>query len=350
MDYKIIYIEDLDADTRVLTLQKDNFKVEAIKPSNSIDSIINDINQKKPDLIILDYILTEGSDLKYCNAPTIASTLRSLIATDDFIERPIVLMSTQEKIIASYKKDYTSHDLFDYAITKESATKLNPEKFINRCISFIKSYQKIKKSNYDIVSILDTKQEILHSKLFVYLNENNKSLYEYSRFIYEHLIRCSGLLIGEDILSARLGISKDSKDWNNLLESLENYKYKGIFSDSYNRWWMPLIENWWKDKIGANYSLRHYNAEERTKILTKKLNLKLKTVNTSKNNYSTNYWVICKETKLPLDPFDGIELLDEEFKAWQDKDYVSIDGYLSDIEKYSKLVSEIDRKEMRTYK
>jgi len=350
MDYKILYIEDLDADTRVLTLQKDYFIIEAIKPSKTIDLIINDINEKKPDLIILDYILTEGSDLKYCNAPTIASTLRSLIATDSFIERPIILMSTQENIIASYKKDYTSHDLFDYAITKENATKINTEKFINRCISFINSYEKIKKLKFDIPLILQTSKETLHSKLFVYLNENNQSLYEYSRFIYEHIIRCSGLLIGEDILSARLGVSKNSKDWDKLLTLLETQKYNGIFSDSYNRWWMASIEKWWKDEIGSNYSLRHFTSEERIKILNKKLNLNLKAIQKSKNNFSTNYWVICKETKLPLDPINGLELLDEEFKAWQDKDYVSIDGYLNDIEKYSKLVSEIDRKEMRNFK
>ena len=93
MAYKILYIEDLEAETRNLTFKRDNFDVISIPPSDSIDKIINDINEINPDLIILDYILTEGSNLKFCNAPTVAATLRSLTAVEGFKERPIVLMS-----------------------------------------------------------------------------------------------------------------------------------------------------------------------------------------------------------------------------------------------------------------
>jgi ABC-type oligopeptide transport system ATPase subunit len=88
---------------------------------------------------------------------------------------------------------------------------------------------------------------------------------------------------------------------------------------------------------------------QRVEILKDKLGLELNLVKSSDKNLSTNYWSICKQTKLPLDPFDGIELLEEEFMPWQDKDYISIDGYLEDIETYSKIVSDIDRKEMRKY-
>jgi hypothetical protein len=351
MAYNILYIEDLDAETRNLTFARENFKIASLAPSDSIDEIINDINEANPDLIILDYILTEGSRLKFCNAPTIASTLRSLIALEGFNakERPIVLMSNKDNIVNSYRKDYTSHDLFDYAITKDNATKNCTEKFINKCISFIEAYKKIKKVKFNLPDILNVDKVLIHSKLYFYLNENNKSEYEYSRFIFEHLIRCSGMLIGEDILSARLGVSKDSHDWEELKIKLDSFKYKGIFSNSYNRWWMNSIDYWWVNTLDQKYSLIYHNAEERVKILKDKLNLDLKTVISSDKNLSSNYWTICKQTKLPIDPFDGIELLEEEFMVWQDKDYVSIDGYLEDIEKYSKIVSDLDRKEMRKH-
>lgn len=349
MAYNILYIEDLDAETRNLTFQRENFKIKSIPPSNSIDKIINDINEHNPDLIILDYILTEGSDLKYCNAPTIAATLRSLTAIEEFKERPIVLMSNQDQIVNLYRKDYTSHDLFDYAITKQNATKTCTEKFINKCISFIDAYEKIANDKFNLSKILSINEKLIHSKLNFYLNENNKSVYEYSRFIFEHLIRCSGMLIGEEVLAARLGVSKESSDWKKLKALFDDFKYKGIFSDSYNRWWMSSIDYWWINSLGEKYSLRHHNAEERVEILKTKLGLNLNIVKSSDKNLSTNYWVICKQTKLPLDPFDGIELLEEEFKPWQDKDYVSIDGYLEDIEKYGKIVSDLDRIEMRKY-
>lgn len=349
MVYKILYIEDLEAETRNLTFERENFKVSSILPSESIDKIINDINEKDPDLIILDYILTEGSNLKFCNAPTIAATLRSLTAVEANKERPLVLMSNKDNIVNSYRKDYTSHDLFDYAITKDNATKANSDKFVKKCISFIESYKIIGKEKFNLSKILKVDKKSIHSKLNFYLNDSNKSLYEYSRFIFEHLIRCSGMLIGEDVLSARLGVSKDSKDWEKLKQCIEIYKYSGIFHNSYNRWWMSSIDMWWNKTIEDKHTLRHYNAKDRVEKIKHKLNLDLYIVKSSEKNLSNDYWTICKQTKLPLDPFDGLEILEEEFMPWQDKDYISIDGYLEDIEKYSKVVSDLDRMAMRKY-
>jgi hypothetical protein len=157
------------------------------------------------------------------------------------------------------------------------------------------------------------------------------------------------MIIGEDVLSARLGGSKESHDWQILKDIFREFQYKGIFSNSYKRWWMTYIDRWWNTNIDEKFSLRHYNAEERVEILKNKTGLNLIVASSSDKNLSTNYWTVCKQTKLPLDPFDGIELLEEEFMPWQDSDYVSIDGYLEDIEKYSKIVSDLDRTEMRKY-
>ncbi len=349
MAYNIFYIEDLDPESRIETLKSEDFRIVSFKPVVKIDEIIEKITEENPDIVLMDYKLTEGSELSYCDAPTIASTLRSKY-NDGIEERPIVLISTLDNIVNLYRKDYTSHDLFDYAISKEKALE-NPERFRKKCLSFLNSYTNIKQYNFDLDQILGLGGDanLIHSRIRIHLNKDIKSVYEYSRFIFEHLIRCSGLLIGEDILSARLGISKDSSDWEKLKEQLSNCKYNGIFSDVYNRWWMSKIDFWWLEIIKGKHTLRHYNAEERTSILKEKLKLDLNIVVPSNKNLSTNYWTICKHTKLPLDPFDGIELLEEEFKPWQDKDYVSIDGYLANIEKYSKIVSEIDRKEMRKY-
>lgn len=350
MVYKILYIEDLDPESRVETLQNENFEIVTSKPKENPEEIIQNIVDINPDLILLDYQLTEGSKLNYTNAPSIASTLRSKY-NDGIKERPIILMSTLDNIVNLYRKDYTSQDLFDYAISKEKALE-NPKRFRNKCLSFLNSYKNIILNDFDLDKILSVGDnvQLIHSRIKIHLNKDVKSVYEYSRFIFEHLIRCSGLLIGEDILSARLGVSKNSRDWEKLKENLIECKYNGIFSDVYNRWWMSKIDSWWKDNIKEKYSIRHFDSEEKTKIISNELKLELKTVSKARFNSSSNYWTICKETKLPLDPFDGLELLDEEFKVWQDKEYVSIDGYLSNVEKYSKIVSELDRKEMRSFK
>lgn len=353
MDYKVLYIEDLEAETRTQELNRNNdsFVVSTLTNLESLEQIISEINERDPDLIIFDYILTEGeSSLKFTNAPSLAQTLRSLsVGEGKAREVPLVLMSTKDNIVEYYKKDYTSHDLFDYAVTKESAVKNNLPKFRNRCLSFINSYKKISVEEFNIEKILDIKSEEKNSKFNILISQKDKSIYQYSQFIHEHLIRCSGLLIGEDILSARLGVSKKSKDWNKLLECLTEEKYTGIFNDSYNRYWMSRVALWWENVIKSKYSLRHYTAEERCKLLSKRLRLKLEPIQLPKENSSSNYWTICQETKLPLDPSEGVELLDEEVMPWQDRNYVSVSGYLRNIEKYGKKVSDLDRKEMRDF-
>ena len=79
MNYKIFYIEDLDPTSRIETLQTEDFKIVSERPKVKIDDTINQIKKEKPDIILLDYKLTEGSELVYCDAPTIASTLRTLL-------------------------------------------------------------------------------------------------------------------------------------------------------------------------------------------------------------------------------------------------------------------------------
>ncbi|MEJ8590863.1 hypothetical protein JSO54_06405 [Riemerella anatipestifer] len=350
MDYKIFYIEDLDPTSIIETLKSENFNITQYRPDISIDNIINKINKENPDIILMDYKLTEETKLIYCNAPTIASTLRTKYK--DIKERPIILMSTDNNIINLYKKDYTNQDLFDYVISKEKALG-NPDYFRKKCLSFYKAYRKISDSDFNLNKILgldDNEADLIHSKIKIYLNKDIRVIYEYSRFIYEHLIRHSGLLIGEDILSARLGVNKECSSWNTLKSKLLHCKYTGIFSDIYDRWWMSKINLWWEKELNIQYPLRQYEALERVQLLKNKLEINdLVLAKGSSENISSNYWTICKETKLPLDPFDGIELLDKEYKSWQDKEYISIEGALLNLDKYKKIISESDRKELRNF-
>ena len=299
---------------------------------------------------MLDYKLTEGSELVYCDAPTIASTLRTQYNMG-FDEMPIILMSTNEIKINQYRKDYTSHDLFDYAISKERALE-DPEYFRNKCISFLRAYKDIKKFKFDLNKILanDSESRIISPKLKVQIETSGETAYEYSRFIFEHIIRSSGPLIGEDILSARLGVCKLSLDWDKLKSQIISCKYSGVFSDVYERWWMDDVNLWWNKINTMNLSLRHFDAKERVDYIKKSTKLEnLQEVSSSEMNHSKNYWTICHETLLPLDPFDGIELLEGDIKPWQDKRYVSIQGALNNIEKYSKVISESDRIMLREF-
>lgn len=176
------------------------------------------------------------------------------------------------------------------------------------------------------------------------LNSFSKNVFRISHFIYNEILKISGLLIDEDLLSIRLGISKESKDWDRILSELNTAKYTGIYSDIFNLWWMSRINSWWKDNFNAD-SLQMLNAKERFVNLKEKYEVKFIVDDDYKK--SIDLWTICQETKLPLDIFDGILLQNRSYEPWQDKRYISEDGYLKSIDKYKDCVSISEKNRMK---
>lgn len=344
MTYRILYIEDEKPDSLVEELQKQSeFHVEVWKPDN-----IEDINEKSKgvDLIILDFRLDKCKT--HLDGPSYAQALRtkgSRIQKDI----PIVLFSMEVKI-TEYYKDFTSQDLFDFSIPKEEYFE-HSEKYNNRLISLIKAYKRIKDTNKNLSSVLninETQKNQLDYRIQLNLKKEvySEDIYAFSSFVYQNLIRSIGVLIGEDVLSARLGISRKSKDWNALKETLEKYKYSGIFSDSYDRWWAEDISNWFQSNYKGRGSLRRLNAEDRCSIIKQFTSLNdlsaLEKIN--ERGYiskSSNFWTVCKATKAPIDYIDGFELYERELFSWQESEYIS---FLGKSSKYKKFLKPSDNK------
>ena len=325
MAYKILYVEDQSSESRENDLENLGYIVESYDPPKDLGESIAKVRESI-DALVLDYRLTKGKNSICFDAPTIAQTLRSK-HSESMLELPIILMSNENEI-TSYYKDFTSQDLFDFVISKKNFSD-NKQGFSQKLNSFIQTYEKIKSVSFDLSKLLDIHSEdgisispLLCSKF----SAKKGDVFAYSNLIYRDLISSIGLLIGDDILSARLGISKDSKDWEKVLESLKECHYNGVFSDHVSRWWMPKVDIWWKETIKSTKPLRHLNALERVEII--KANLSLDDVLPCKKSTlsnSSNFWTICQYSKQPLDPFDGIELI-KDYSPWQEKEYLSIDS------------------------
>jgi len=344
MVYKILYIEDQAPDSRVSDLNSLGFEVETFDPSSDMKEITAKINAGFHALI-LDYRLTEGKGNACFDAPTIAQTSRSKHSLDH-LEIPIILMSNQN-VITDYFNDFTSQDLFDFSLTKGNFSG-DLEKFSQKLMSFISAYKKIKDDKFDLAKILNIEEELVHSRIKVKLASEKESVFKCSSLIYDDIIRSIGLLIGEDVLAARLGVSKYSADWNTLLESLEETKYTGVFSDIHSRWWMSKIDLWWQNTVKSKIPLRRLNAQERVAILKENLSIEnLELLTKTIHSHSTNFWTICKYSNDPIDPFDGIELLKRDYLPWQEKEYLSIDSAIAQIDDYKMYISAIDKKVIR---
>lgn len=346
MAYKLYYIEDLESESRKSDLENLGFEVKQYDPEKDINSVIDKINAYNPDVIIMDYRLNNGSENVYYDAPTIAATLRNK-HRENFKEIPIILISNEGKI-ADFYKDFLNQDLFDYAIEKQV---LNDRQdfFKERILSYIDSYIKIKEYDFDILKILgleDKDSLLLHSLILKKLEPKKQQIYEYSRFVNDNLIYAIGTLIGEDVLAARLGVDKTSENWSKILNELNEFKYKGIFKDSHHRWWSEEIERWWTSTFGVN-NLRRLNAIERISLLNDKYKFDLKPASTTKLSKSSKFWTICKGTNMPLDPFDGIQIIKKNYKLWQEKEYFSKDHALAKIDEEKNFIDETDLKYLK---
>ena len=242
---------------------------------------------------------------------------------------PIVLFSANDKTEQALEK--SGKDLFDIFIDKQLDDKAFTV-FTPQLIALPTGYNVLGDSSQAISEILNIDENLIDSRFVYEFNETKKSpVHIQSRFLITELLTKQGLLIDDDILAARLGIDKSkSLDWSNLMKLLTNAKYKGVFCEGWPRWWMHIIERWWKDEIKSELYLRSTSAGERVEKIKQATGL-LQLVAATKINKadSDEFWTICKGFKLPLDPVDGLLIQGQDnLYSWQEPEYVSVEAAL----------------------
>ncbi|KUJ75097.1 hypothetical protein AVO42_07010 [Thiomicrospira sp. XS5] len=338
MAFNILYIEDNDPATIKANLEETDIQVITHDPGD-FEASIRKVTTNHIDLLLLDFTLSSKTAIY--EAPTIAQTIRTK-NSENHRDLPIILISSEQNI-TKYYKDYTSQDLFDFSISKEEFLK-NPQKYKIRLSSLVNVYRQISntvRESKSLLSLLNTPKDIedklnIRVKEFLDSEKCKQSTYIASDFILNHIVKPSGLLIGKDILAARLGISSESPGWCEVEEALVRYKYTGLFSDVYERWWSSGIEFWWKSFSPEHPSLKRLRSSERVSILKQSFNI-TGVVEAEKTQYSKSdsFWTICAKNYTPLDPIDGFEKnLNKE--PWEDKEYFSLIG-----------ASEVDLKELK---
>lgn len=343
MAYKILYIEDqlplsIEDDLKRLGYDVTSYNADDI---NELLDVIND----DFDAYIFDFRLTANKGR--LDAPAIAQAMRT--KGINYKVAPIILISNEGNL-KEFDKDLTSQDLFDFAVSKTNFRN-DLTKYSNRINAFINAYKSISDANFKLNDILNIELSDIDRLIDYRLIEKTQSekivddVYSYCRFINTALIRSIGPLVGIDVLSARLGVSKDSKDWEKLLVLLDNCKYKGILSDVYQRWWMEDISKWWAANFD-NKSLRRINSKERVSLLTNYTNFDLTQIEPIKHATSSTFWTICIETKMALDPSEGYIIDKKEMAPWQEMEYLSLNAALEQSD-YRKYLSPADRNEIR---
>jgi len=281
------------------------------------------------DGLLLDWHLQQETEAGDYSSASLATHLRVLATQGNLVDLPIVLCSAQDNFAINYKRDTTTHDLFDMVYSKndlrEDQTQLefialaNGYKVLNKAIKTACGILGIAQNEYES---LDVRFQAEFNNFF----EIKSPSHQIARFLLHEVIEYQGILVDENVLAARLGVDKSSPDWDKLKEILSSYQYKGVFDEAWERWWWFGVESWWKTNF-AGKALRSSSASKRVEYLKESFMLQnlVPSAKTPRSK-SDSFWTVCYYAGTPLDTIDGFTLLqDETIKAWQEKRYVSLD-------------------------
>lgn len=335
---KYLYIDDENGQSEISTLNGFNdlktilverFPLADFKEFGNLKKeLISRANSSSFDGLILDLRLDGfGADRTEFNATALAQELRSVAARNEIPTFPIVLCSTEEKIKDTYSSDKTSHDLFDYKISK-SNPKPDWKKLSQKLSSLAKGYQWICSSKPKLEEVFGVSNLNKLDQRIIEATDSFSALYDSAHFVIKNFFHQTSPLINEKVLAARLGIDLDKmpkEDWQKLVESLfGNAKYVGLFSDGWNRWWADGIVDIFAQFSGENLSF--LNAADRVKILIAKSGIDtIVDAKPLKFCNSTEFWSICEGYKVPIDPLEAFKISTSfGLKPWQESKYISL--------------------------
>lgn len=334
MSCNYLYIDDEEQDKvqqYVDSLQShDELEIIRIQPIE-FSKLIKKILETEIDGILIDWKLDERNqeDVIY-KAGEVAQSLRSRSIENEEYAKPIILISTDEKLEKTYSLDETSHDLFDHIYTKSEVVEAGKQVaqeliFFTDSYSALKKYKKEKKEIIEILGLEDEK--ILDSRIkgnLLTKDGNLKPVHECARFIINDLLQIPGPLIDEYTLKARIGLYKvEEENWEAFKKAeLNKFKYGGPFSNIWPRWWASELEGWWIKKIGEKKPLQLLEADQRVQLINKNWDTKFTPSESIEESYSKEFWTICQDLKKPLDSIDGFMIESKNSFPWQEEQYI----------------------------
>ncbi|MDY0120731.1 MAG: hypothetical protein RBR54_02210 [Sulfurimonas sp.] len=333
---KYLYIDDEKdkATSYIESLEKEGELKIDFQQAQTLDKAFLLKNLKNYDGVLLDLRTDqepdENNNISDFTGAEWGQHLR-VLSTNGELENdvPIILFSTDAKLQQTYFRDLTSNNIFDRFLSKDKP----PQNAQRKLVSLANGYKKIseQKDNFKILLGVDTTN--LDPRIFSRFKGGvDIPSHEYAQMILKDLIYAKGVLINEKYLAARLGIDKDNSiDWESIKTKFDEAKYKGVFSDGWDRWWMFAVDKIFNE-ISGTY-LNYLDAKERVAILKKELTLEnLNYAEPIDKNTSYDYWTVCKALGKPLDSHEAFKVYTRsEPKPWQEYEYISLHALLEEI-------------------
>lgn len=308
------------------------------------------LTQNKPiDGALLDVNLASIKG-EHGTGPGIAQDIRIKQRSGNVREFPVVRFSSRDQIRRNIGGDPGSDDLFDLKISKEEAGRGDEASIVQCLLGLNELYSILGKiklaTESDVTRLLgldDAQAESwsdwsLHSKIRVSAATADHVA---AGVIMRDLLNQPGPLITEAILSYRLGVDrlKSAKVWDELLNHLDDVRFKGPAAKYFPRWWARGVDDWWLVTASDAQSLAFTNIAERTHRITKRYALKgLVPLTMPKGSAGQRPWSPCilsaeqdPPIHIPLDPDESVRFAPIQYIApWIDPTFAALAPALQD--------------------
>ncbi len=323
--------------------------IKAELPLNMSEQMAHLMAQQKAnafDGLILDHRLDDTEGLAKYRGSTMAQEIRTQSAEKrpELHSCPVVLWSVEDKLRLSYRRDDTSHDLFDLVIDKkllDEEKETYPKQVAQKLEALVDGYLSIEtakgKGISRVARLLNVSEEFveqLDPRIIAPLTNNSTEplpIHEQALFILRQLLEIPNYaLITREVVAARLGIKVGdvAKFDEEIDKLLPNARYTGAFAAGWPCWWAALIEQSWEDLLEPPVVvLRLLPAARRVAIINEVLGSSFEPATPPKFAKSTHFWTSCILTHQPLDPEEGYQV-SKKLHPWQLTQFASLIGLM----------------------
>lgn len=247
MSIKTVYIDDDDRELRKYQRKfseddrsKNRFIITPINTQQpTLSNLTDEINKRKPDLILIDFDLSKPKD----NVPLgMSGTALSAILKEKNSNIPIVLFTRKSVFnVEKYPRQIlTSLDGLFYKNEVFQIDRNTLDDLYELAMGFKKLRNKKVKEWNDLLTVLQAPKSAFDSLKLSNPPQflgNTSSLSEISKWIQEVLLYYPGILYDSIHAATFLGISENEFLSDPTDNIFKNARYSGIFEPAEGRWW-----------------------------------------------------------------------------------------------------------------
>jgi len=341
IDGKWVFVDDDDASAAsyrdAFAEAADPLEIVVARPSAGRELLLTGVHPKG---VLMDVELS-GEAGEHGTGLGLAQDIRALQKSGGIPEYPVIRFANTQPILKNVSGDPASDDLFDDKINKAEVGNRRDE-FARRIVGArtvyegLLAFDKGKLEFKELFNIDDQGiEEWLHPGLLGRLEDGHSHATHVAAGAFiRSFLSPPGILIGHNLLMARLGIDPDSakKHWDAIVTFVAGFAYTGLGFGFSPRWWARGLEHVWMSLKSVEGPLASTPVEERAAVLSKELGVELAALKMPPMSPGDRPWRWCQLSSeqnppefMPVDPKYGVRITPRaDLAPWVDPQYAAI--------------------------